>query len=76
MKHGWMTDAACLDGAISDFVPDEGDAAAAARAKKVCAGCSVAEACLLWGEANPHTRRNGIFGGRSPRERARMRTKV
>jgi WhiB family redox-sensing transcriptional regulator len=70
---GWMTDAACLDGAISDFVPDDRDYRAAARAKTVCAGCPVAKQCLEWGEAHYTTRRSGIFGGLSPAERARRR---
>lgn len=67
MKHDWMTDAACLDGAISDFVPDEGDYTAARRAKTVCAGCPVAKQCLEYG--NTVSRKHGVYGGLSPRER-------
>jgi WhiB family redox-sensing transcriptional regulator len=69
----WMTDAACLDGAISDFVPDDRDYRAAGRAKQVCAGCPVRKPCLAYGESDPTTRRHGVYGGLSPAERSRLR---
>jgi len=56
------------------FFPDRRDAAAAARAKRVCAACPVRPQCLAAELAAPVGRApEGIAGGQAPAERTRLR---
>lgn len=72
---GWRRGAACARPAVDPqvFFPPEGWASdiAEAKAKRICAGCPVRDACL--GEAlaweNPLSR-YGVFGGLTANERA------
>ena len=67
--HSWREIAACTDRADVDFfaVAD----AAVARAKAVCAGCSVAVDCLEF--AVETNQPDGIWGGMTVNERRRVR---
>lgn len=69
----WRTAAACRDSDPELFFPI-GDAGPARtqehRARGVCAGCPVREACLLWAlDHGPE----GVWGGTTTAERHRMR---
>jgi hypothetical protein len=75
----WMDDAACNGQPTKWWFPDEGPgrgtATNYARARVVCAGCPVREACdnyanhtLTYAEAG-----EGMWAGRTPRERRRER---
>jgi WhiB family redox-sensing transcriptional regulator len=67
----WQLRAACADDEVSPdlFFPPPGDDGAAA--KRVCAGCSVREACLSW--ATETKVEHGVFGGLSWSERKALR---
>lgn len=41
--------------------------------QKMCSGCPIMEGCLEWGLAHE---RYGIWGGTTPAQRARIRTKI
>ena len=65
--------AACTEVGQPDlWFPDQGDTGAAARAKRVCAGCPVREQCLTW--AITTNERGGIWGGCGEKERDKIRT--
>ena len=69
---GWRQHAAC-DGLDPDlFFPSRGDTFGVREAKAVCALCFVREACLEYALDNGEAW--GIWGGKSERERRRMRT--
>ncbi len=74
MDHpSWRELAACLrleEGEV-DFFPDPEDVGAIAVAKAVCATCPVAEECLAY--AIETNQSEGIWGGLTPKERARLR---
>jgi WhiB family redox-sensing transcriptional regulator len=57
-----------------------GDRAAAEqkleKAGQACAGCPVAEACLLWALVNADATRSGIFAGTTPRQRTTLRKRL
>lgn len=64
----WTQEALCAETDPEVFFPEKGGSTAAA--KSVCASCDVQEQCL---EFALRTReREGIWGGKSPRERGRM----
>lgn len=52
------------------FFPGHGNRAAAERAKRICMGCPARLPCLDWGLDHE---RDGVWGGTTPRERAKMR---
>ncbi len=67
----WMADAACKEHDRDVFFPHRGQNDKLAEAKAVCAGCLVRLDCL--GYAIDNDEKFGIWGGRSERERRRMR---
>lgn len=46
-----------------------------AAAKQVCATCPVAELCLAWALASQDAPELGLYGGKTPAERAEMMTR-
>lgn len=67
MTDDWRADAACREYPSEFWFPDKGGRTA--DAKRVCAGCPVAAPCLELGHSDP----NGIYGGKTPIERRRLR---
>lgn len=67
----WMTYAACADVDPELFFPRRGDNTTVANAKAVCADCPVRVTCLEYALVNAE--KFGIWGGKSERERRRMR---
>lgn len=65
----WMSDAACAEVGPEMFFPEKGGSTR--NAKAICAGCTVAAQCLDYAMRNDE--RFGIFGGKSERERRRLR---
>lgn len=65
----WMTDALCSQTAPEIFFLEVGESSAPAR--RVCGRCEVTAECLAYAQANNIN--EGIFGGMSPVQRARMR---
>lgn len=65
----WHAKAACRGMGPDLFYPGRGEATE--PAKRICASCEVKTECLA--DAFSHFDKNGIFGGRSERERRRMR---
>lgn len=70
----WHEHAACID-APSDwfFPPDRAGPYAYGLARRVCEGCPVRDECL--DDSLAHDDRAGMFGGLTPRERARERAR-
>jgi len=66
----WMVEASCRGHDPGIFFPGRGESTAPARA--ICAGCPVTEACLEYSMAI--VEKQGIFGGKSERERRALRT--
>ena len=64
----WMAGAKCHGLPPAVFFPNDGQGVQAAQ--RICAGCSVAEACLEYALANRVD--HGVWGGRSERERRRI----
>lgn len=69
----WMTEANCLGVDADLMFPSRGEDTR--EGKRVCAGCSVRDACLEFA-LTPPVERYGIYGGLSERERRRLRTKA
>jgi WhiB family transcriptional regulator, redox-sensing transcriptional regulator len=65
----WQQHAACSDADVELFYPGKGGSTWAA--KRICAGCPVRAACLQ--AALETDERFGIWGGKSVRERRRLR---
>jgi len=65
----WRDHAACKDKPGHIFFPEKGETAT--QAKAVCAGCPVVNECLSF--ALDEEIRHGVWGGRSEKERRRMR---
>lgn len=68
----WMRHANCVGCDPDLFFPDRG--ASTREAKEVCGGCTVRDACLQYSLDNGE--KHGIWGGRSERERRRLRRKA
>ena len=70
----WRDRAACRQSGVNPelFFPAKG--MNATKAKRVCAGCPVRQTCLDW--ALQAGERHGIWGGRSPDQRARLRARA
>lgn len=66
----WVQDAACLGMDTEEFYPDR-DRIAIKRAKAVCDGCPVRQACLDYAVAS--NIEYGVWGGKSAAERRRLR---
>jgi WhiB family redox-sensing transcriptional regulator len=69
--ESWREAAACLDMTEVAFFPSPDDLGAISRAKAICAGCPVADDCLAF--AIETRQPDGIWGGMTPKERARVR---
>lgn len=69
-RQPWMDEAICaqVDGDL--WFPENGDSGTAKRAKKICRGCPVKQACLQ--HALDTKVPLGIFGGKSERERRKI----
>lgn len=67
---GWHRDALCLEHPEVNFFPERGEDARPAKA--LCTGCLVAGECL--GYALRHGIEEGVWGGRSGRERRQIRS--
>ena len=69
-RPGWMVRAACRGQPLDLFFPSLGGNAAKARV--ICATCSVRQECLSYALADPESA--GVWGGISERERRKLRT--
>lgn len=67
----WRESAACIDRPEVDFFSAPDATAEIARAKAVCAGCPVLDDCL--GFAIETNQPDGIWGGHTAKERAKIR---
>lgn len=70
-RPAWMADGNCVGLDPERFFPGRGASTRPARA--VCHGCPVREECLEFAMATGE--KEGVWGGRSERERRRLRTK-
>lgn len=69
-QDDWRTKAACLTADSEQFFI-ENDDEEIRNAKAICGGCPVREQCLDFAlEANIN---HGIYGGKSPRQRKRIK---
>jgi len=68
----WRKEALCAESDPELFSPSTGESADAA--KKICASCDVRAQCLAYALENDE--RSGIWGGLSPLERRRLRSKA
>ena len=73
-NKGWRDRAACLDSDPDLFFPKANSGSAIYAAKRVCADCPVATACLE--EALPDAELQGVWGGLSWMERRKLRMKM
>jgi WhiB family redox-sensing transcriptional regulator len=69
-ENPWRQRSACAGLDAEIFFPGRGESSA--PAKQVCAGCPVSEECLEWALASGE--KFGVWGGKSERERRRLRT--
>jgi WhiB family redox-sensing transcriptional regulator len=69
-RPGWMERGACRGEDPALFFPSLGGNAAKARV--ICATCSVRQECLSYALADPESA--GVWGGISERERRKLRT--
>ena len=67
----WRDAASCRSSDPDVFFPDGEDVEAIGRAKEICAACPVREECLAFAVELNQT--DGIWGGRTPAERRRLR---
>jgi WhiB family redox-sensing transcriptional regulator len=74
-ERDWRADAACRDADPELFFPEPGQLPQAAKAKEVCAGCTVRGPCLDNALHGPLARddHHGIFAGTTARDRTRLR---
>lgn len=71
-NEDWRDDALCREIDLGLFFPGKGGSTKDARS--VCAACGVREECLAFALSFPAGEDHyGIFGGKSERERARLR---
>ncbi len=64
----WMAEGSCRLYPPTTFFPSDG--VGVEKAKKICAGCPVAEQCLE--HALEHRIEHGVWGGASERQRRRI----
>lgn len=67
-ENSWMTDGNCRQQPPTVFFPHDG--AGVDRARRICAGCPVLDACLEYALTNRID--HGVWGGTSERERKRI----
>ena len=70
MTNSWMDSALCAEIGGDDWFPEIGGENGK-RAKQICASCNVVQQCLEY--ALTHGITEGIWGGQSPQERAKLR---
>jgi len=68
-REAWMSDALCAQIATEMFFPERGGSTR--EAKGVCAACPVTAECLEYALRNDE--RFGIWGGKSERERRKLK---
>lgn len=68
MTDQWRDAALCAETAPDLFFPAKGESSV--PAKRICGRCEVVDACLAYALA--HGESVGVWGGLSPRERARL----
>ena len=73
VTEAWMLEAACRGSNPDVFHPSKGGDkwSGTSLAKAICRRCPVTTQCLAW--ALEHKERHGVWGGFSPKERARLR---
>lgn len=75
-RHPWLDQAACAGVDVNVFFPLGGGSLSSSeesRAKQICTACPVLGACRDWSlDVAPEF---GIFGGLTPEERRRTRTR-
>lgn len=69
MDDDWTASALCAQILTDDWFPNDGDHHAAQRAIAICNQCPVRARCLTEGLNESE----GIWGGTTPRQRARLR---
>lgn len=69
----WRLLAACRGVDPDVFFPPAHDYEALKLARSYCARCPVRDECADWADRHESTRRQGIFGGMAPRQRAQRR---
>ena len=67
----WQKDALCAQTDPELFFPERGGVRFVRKAKSICGDCTVRDECLEYALANDE--RFGVWGGKSERERHRMR---
>jgi WhiB family redox-sensing transcriptional regulator len=67
-EESWRAFAACRNADPSIFFPSSD--LFSNRAKLICSTCPVKEQCLAWAVAT--SQRDGIWGGKTPKERRRI----
>jgi WhiB family redox-sensing transcriptional regulator len=71
-RPSWHADAACRGSGTDAFIIGRGcNAAVNARARAICAGCTVTDQCLSFALADPDAM--GVWGGTTAQERRAMR---
>ena len=68
MSTEWMADGKCREVPPETFFPSDG--LGVQKAQRICAECSVSEQCLEYALQNHIDQ--GVWGGRSERERRRI----
>jgi WhiB family redox-sensing transcriptional regulator len=68
-REPWMDEAICAQTDPDAFFPDKGGSTK--EAKRTCLGCPVRQTCLDYALTN--NERWGIWGGKSERDRRKMR---
>lgn len=72
MSEDWRDEAICAQMDGDFWFPNDGDWHTAQRAIEVCNTCPVRENCLQY--ALDAGEREGIYGGKTPRQRMRIRS--
>lgn len=67
----WMKDAACKGNTEANWFPEHGVSKAVHLAYRICEQCAVKEECLNYAVQYPDLQ--GIWGGKSPRQRRHIR---
>jgi WhiB family redox-sensing transcriptional regulator len=70
-EGAWQERASCNQAAPDEWFPKKGESPT--MAKRICAGCPVVDECLAY--ALEHDERFGVWGGKSERERQRIKRK-
>jgi WhiB family redox-sensing transcriptional regulator len=69
LRPAWMNDGLCIEYPDVVFFPERGQSSAPAKA--LCGRCLVQRECRQYAIGDPNL--VGVWGGTSPRERARLR---